>query len=748
MPAPMPLALGYCDPWSVAPGDTIRFKIGMRGGGKRFRATLVRVTSPDTGPAGAGLKTETIKTPFEGWHDGVERPIPVGSHVLIDRPELVAGLERFTIQALVMPALIGRGRRQAVLSSWTEGTRERATTLFIDENGEATLQFADGAHGRVASGAPMQANRWYHLGASCDVASGRVLLVQTPLPMRGFDREVAVVTEGRLPMAPLAAARLRIGAVGKPGPDPRRFATWLFNGRIEAPSIADVAMTLDDLRANAAAASTGVPFDRTRAAWDFAIDISGTRIVDRGPRRYDGETINAPKRAVPGAHWQGEVQDWRQAPAEYAAIHFHEDDLYDACWPDSFTWTVPQGQRSGIYALRLDGESGPPFWVTFFVRPPRGTATAKIAFLASTASYLVYTNYRARQVPSTADLSFGALQHVDTTDMLVMHHPELGASTYDKHPDGTGVCHSSRHRPLINVRPTGRAWNLMIDYALIDWMEHEKIACDVITDDDLHVEGLSLLENYAAVMSGCHPEYWSAQMLDALEAYLKRGGRFMYLGGNGFYWRISYPESHPGMIEVRRAEGGTRAWAENSGEYYHASTGEYGGMWRRNGRPPNALLGVGFIAQGFDFSSHYEQNDARDDVRVSWMFEGIARGEKLGDFGFALGGAAGLEIDCASTALGTPAHALVVASSVGHSKVMNLVVEEISAGFSGAYGGVWPAVRADIVFFEMPGGGAVFSTGSIAYIGSLPYNNYANNIARLTGNVVRRFIDPRPFVVP
>ena len=32
------------------------------------------------------------------------------------------------------------------------------------------------------------------------------------------------------------------------------------------------------------------------------------------------------------------------------------------------------------------------------------------------------------------------------------------------------------------------------------------------------------------------------------------------------------------------------------GEYYPA-TGEYGGLWRRIGRPPNTLVGVGFIAK-------------------------------------------------------------------------------------------------------------------------------------------------------
>ena len=57
-------------------------------------------------------------------------------------------------------------------------------------------------------------------------------------------------------------------------------------------------------------------------------------------------------------------------------------------------------------------------------------------------------------------------------------------------------------------------------------------------------------------------------------------------------------------------------------------------------------------------------------------------------------------------------------------------------------------IRADIVFFETPGGGAVFSVGSIAWSGSLSWNNYDNNIERITRNVLKRFTDPTPFQVP
>ena len=57
-------------------------------------------------------------------------------------------------------------------------------------------------------------------------------------------------------------------------------------------------------------------------------------------------------------------------------------------------------------------------------------------------------------------------------------------------------------------------------------------------------------------------------------------------------------------------------------------------------------------------------------------------------------------------------------------------------------------IRADMVFFETHSGGAVFSVGSITFCGSLPYNNFDNNISTLLKNVIDRFIDPNPFNYP
>ena len=56
-----------------------------------------------------------------------------------------------------------------------------------------------------------------------------------------------------------------------------------------------------------------------------------------------------------------------------------------------------------------------------------------------------------------------------------------------------------------------------------------------------------------------------------------------------------------------------------------------------------------------------------------------------------------------------------------------------------------PKVHANITFFEIEGGRAVFSTGSISFAGSLTINGYDNNVSRLMGNVMARFLNPVPF---
>jgi N,N-dimethylformamidase len=52
-------------------------------------------------------------------------------------------------------------------------------------------------------------------------------------------------------------------------------------------------------------------------------------------------------------------------------------------------------------------------------------------------------------------------------------------------------------------------------------------------------------------------------------------------------------------------------------------------------------------------------------------------------------------------------------------------------------------IHADLTFFEAPNDGAVFSTGSITFCGSLPHNKFDNDCSRIVKNVLDRFLDPK-----
>ena len=122
------------------------------------------------------------------------------------------------------------------------------------------------------------------------------------------------------------------------------------------------------------------------------------------------------------------------------------------------------------------------------------------------------------------------------------------------------------------------------------------------------------------------------------------------------------------------------------------------------------------------------------------MFEGIDA-EIIGNFGFSGGGAAGFELDRYDPHLGSPHNAVVVASSENHNDTFVLVPEEQLTHITN-----WPGVpneeliRADMVYFDTPSGGSIFSTGSITFCGSLPFNDFDNNVSKLLATVFGRFL--------
>jgi N,N-dimethylformamidase len=211
---------------------------------------------------------------------------------------------------------------------------------MLDETG--ALAFLHGGT-VVSTRVPLTAQRWYHVGAAVDLVASTVTLRQTPLADHSPSLEPPAAVTASLAARPAPPGALFIGAAHEAVEDGRRRTTWHFNGKIDGPSLARRALTPAELQAAATAPSTHVPTADALGLWDFAADISSDCVTDRSPNHLHGRTVNAPKRAVTGHSWDGTEMDWRRAPAQWGAIHFHDDDLYDAGWRPSLTTTIPAG---------------------------------------------------------------------------------------------------------------------------------------------------------------------------------------------------------------------------------------------------------------------------------------------------------------------------------------------------------------------------------------------------------------------
>ncbi len=690
--------LGYTDRLSLRGGETIAFKLSSTTGAP-VDAQLMRSICADPNPEGPGIIEECAREWFEPRTvTARHQAFHPGSYAVTEKTMRLQG--QASLSAIVFP-MLAKAAPQAVLGVG-------AITLFIDEAGAAAIRLGNTV---VSTAIPLKLREWHRLEAR--ITDTAIEIAQVPL-----DNGVATAVRGEITSRDDTDAQATIGARLAEGR-----AIEHFNGKIQTPEI----------RCDGAIV----------AAWDFTQGIPTTMAIDTGPNGFHATLVNFPARGMAGSRWDGSEHCWRHAPDHYAAIHFHEDDIYDFGWETDFTFTIPDDMPSGIYVMRIESggaEDAMPFWVC----APKAKPRAKLCVLIPTFTYAVYGNHaRPDFEPSWKDriAAWDAYRHNPA------EHSEYGLSTYNFHPDGSGICHASHRRPLFNLRPgyltfgSGEGSGLrhfQADSHLITWLHRQGVDYDVITDRELHEEGVAAIAGYDAVTTTTHPEYHTLETLDALQAYRDGGGNLLYLGGNGFYWRVAIHAENDSMIEIRRAEGGLRAWAAEPGEYYNAFDGAYGGLWRRSGRPPQMLAGIGFVAQGAFNGSYYRR--ACKDPAYDWVFDGV-EDDIIGNFGLCGGGAAGFELDRFEPRLGSPENAVVLARSEGHGEDFILVPEEQLTHITNWAGEpVEDLLRADMIYFDLPKGGAVFSVGSITFCGSLLENGGANNVSRILANVVNRMI--------
>ncbi|MDZ7709552.1 MAG: DUF6605 domain-containing protein [Roseovarius sp.] len=692
----VPLA-GYTDRLSARPGEEIAFKVSSTVGG-RYRARLARSICADPNPAGMGITEEDGSAWFAPREVSARhQPFFPGSYGHTHDAITLPAHDGVSLSATVQPTHLN-GHDQAVMSCGP-------LSMGIDAGG---CLFVAAGDERVTSEKPLPPHRWCRIEAR--LKDGHATLGQVIL---GHHSREAHEKTGPLRQGPITAP---VGlAACLQGTDARNF----FNGKIEAPAIAGP--------------------DGVVAAWDLATAIPQSHVPAlTGPAL---QLVNFPTRAMTGSAWDASEMCWRHKPGHYGAIHFHEDDIYDFGWQTDFTLTVPEDMPSGVYVMHIEGDGGSDA-MPFYICPPKGTRRADLCVLIPTFTYVVYGNHaRPDYDPAWQERmrDWGAYPHNPA------EYPDYGLSTYNTHSDGAGICHASHRRPLFNFRPgfltfgaTGCSGlrHFPADSHLISWLHAKSISHDIITDHELHAEGAEVLAGYKAVTTTTHPEYHTAETLDALRDYRDAGGNLLYLGGNGFYWRIARHIENDSLLEIRRAEDGIRAWAAEPGEYYNAFDGTYGGLWRRSGRAPQALVGIGFAAQGEFLGGPYQR--MCHDPTFDWLFDGVQE-HLFGGYGFSGNGAAGFELDHVDQRIGSPQDHVLLARSVGDNRTFMLVPEEQLTHLTNLTGGPEEdAKHADLIYFDLPGGGSVFSVGSITFCGSLPWNDFDNDVSRLLENYLRR----------
>lgn len=365
--------------------------------------------------------------------------------------------------------------------------------------------------------------------------------------------------------------------------------------------------------------------------------------------------------------------------------------------------TAPE--RSGLYYFRASTPSGRQFSFPWIVAPAR--PKAKLAVLASNITWNAYnpfggrSNYiHADQLPPTPTINarFELKRYQD---------PDHGTWGYDwyaplsfERPEP--FCHIDFDEKITDPIEGRQACHIApAEWRLVGWLEQQRIEYDYYAETQLD-DGTLDLAAYRVLISAVHPEYWTRRMYDRVKRWVfQEGGKLVYLGGNGLNCEVELHDNASMTVHNNNIQS-----LEPSGMQGHDSR-----MAMRH-ESEASLLGVVFTNPGAMTGAPYKVIDASH-----WVFEGtgLANGNLFGEKSLHCrcpGGASGHETDKRSAHSPPNCHLL-------------------ARGLNPDDGG------AEMVIFDTPGGGEVFSVGSINYCASLPVDEA---VSKITANVLHRFL--------
>lgn len=362
-------------------------------------------------------------------------------------------------------------------------------------------------------------------------------------------------------------------------------------------------------------------------------------------------------------------------------------------------------ERSGLYYFRASTASGKEFSFPWIVAPRKPLAS--MAVLASNLTWNAYNNFGGRSnyihadgLPPTPTINSRVeLKRYSNSGFFTWNASTYPPLSMDR-PEPFN--HIDFHEKITDPIEGRQACHLApAEWRLLGWLEREAIPYDYYAETQLH-DGTLDLAQYKVLITAVHPEYWTRKMYELVKDWVFKGnGRLVYLGGNGLNCEIEmlpdgsmicYNESLTGL-DVKGLGGFESRYAIR-----HESEAN--------------LLGVVFTPAGAMTGAPYRVVED-----THWIFEGtgLNSGDIFGEKSLhrrCPGGASGHETDKTSPF-----------SPNG--------VKILAKGTNPDGGG------AEIVLFDTPSGGRVFSVGSINYVASLPVDE---NVSRITSNVLRRFL--------
>ncbi|MCZ2344005.1 MAG: carboxypeptidase-like regulatory domain-containing protein [Bacteroidales bacterium] len=361
--------------------------------------------------------------------------------------------------------------------------------------------------------------------------------------------------------------------------------------------------------------------------------------------------------------------------------------------------------RSGLYYFRARTHSGQQFSFPWIVAPAQ--PTARIAVLASNMTWNAYNNFGGRSNYLHAD----GLPPTPTVHARSEHkryqradHQTWGGTSYPPlsfdRPEP--FCHVAFDETWTDPVEGRQACHLApAEWRLLAWMEREGFGYDYYAENQLD-DGTLNLDAYKVLILSVHPEYWTRRMYDRVKTWVSQNsGKLVYLGGNGL------------NCEVELSADGTSMTCHNGTISSLWPQGMHGQESRFAMRHESEahLLGIVFTPAGAMTGAPYQVLKADH-----WAFAGtgLRPGEQFGTLSLhrrCPGGASGHETDKCSKSSPPGMHLL-------------------ARGLNPDNGG------AEIVQYDTPSGGSVFSVGSINYVLSLPVDH---QVSRITANVLRRY---------